>query len=620
MHVPLKVAGNIVNERSTLTVLNGSEDLEAGDDELDVMFLVMSDNYNEENERTFVLDFFFPGAENDNGDAVTTDVITGLSPYYNVLKNPVNGTITDQEGGTGKEYKLVFYRQSAAEYGSMRGSFYFSQIPSDSYPSLPSQTTPIPFVLANVNGTTAQDQPLIFDTMLRNNRRAKNGEIVAYDRFTWTVDQDKTQILDGTDNTPWVFVPVESLTSSLNNGEDIPYYLTTKLTNRSGVRYANSPYDYPTVYPKYWEFDLPKTTDNSDLPDKFYLKELSHAAPGLRTVYTSTINMNDYAPEIMTLFPVDPPTPHNPARLRLRYRSIYGYPIGEVEGITNSSTTPVPYRVTAFTPRAVSSNFYDEVASVMRTHGSSTYKTINVPETPGFLTAGDVTADYISRGVYRSFAISKTIPGSYRQTGQEAMLPVVVSFNIPANELPNWNEMLGHWHREQGLSTVKNLFKNTYTVGLLSSNNGNNTNMFLDLRKRLENELGQNWDRYIKVFLDEDREVMTISFIILLLDGTSDGVNPTTGIVTDETSSELTQINNFIAIRDGLENNKWEMTFFIAPANYTTSSNHQVNSNDVKSNDTPSSGGGGGGCNLGLIGSLAALLIFSASYSFRKGR
>ena len=612
--VPLKIAGDITTERSTLSVLNGRNTLSNNNRELDVIFLVLSGNDQEEAENTFVIDFYHSPDDDDDGEAVTPDVSAGTLPYYVVRKTPQNGTL-DDSNGTGKEYNLYFQRQSAAEFGSTRSSMIFSQIPTDSYPSTPSQTTYIPFVLANVNGTTASNQPLIFNTILRNNRSTNRGEIVAYDRFTWTVEEAKTQ----SENTPWVFVPVSSLTWSNNNGEKIPYYLTTKLTNRTGVRYGTYPYDYPTITPHHWEFDLPKLSDYDKLPSKFYLHELSHAAPGLTSVYISNIDMNTVTPEIMQLYPVDPPTPYNPLSLKIRYRPVYGYSVGEAEGTSSSSSTPVPYRITAFTPRAVSSSFYETVAAKMKKKTSSTYDTILVPETAGFFSAGDVTPDYISSGVYCSFAVSKTIPGNYRQTGYEGMLPVVVTFNIPASKLDNWNDMLTQLHNNDGLSIIKTYFRNRYTVGLLSSNNGNNANMFLDLVKRIEEEHSDDWTDYIKVFLDEDREVMTVSFIVLLLDGTSDGTNPATGIVTDETPSEWIQTNKFVAIRDGLANNKWEMTFFIAPANYTISGNQQTNSTDHTNTNPGSSGGGGGGCNFGFIGSLAAMLIiFGASYSHKK--
>ena len=148
--------------------------------------------------------------------------------------------------------------------------------------------------------------------------------------------------------------------------------------------------------------------------------------------------------------------------------------------------------------------------------------------------------------------------------------------------------------------------------------------MPLDLIKRLESEHHEDWTDFVKVFLDEDRGVLTVSFIILMLDGTSDGTNPATGIVEDSTPSDWIQTNKFIAIRDGYKNNKWEMTFFVAPADYTTQSQSQTNASTETNNTTTTttnSSGGGGGCNLGLMASFAFILfLFAVRYSIIKGR
>ena len=112
----------------------------------------------------------------------------------------------------------------------------------------------------------------------------------------------------------------------------------------------------------------------------------------------------------------------------------------------------------------------------------------------------------------------------------------------------------------------------------------------------------------VKVFFDEDRGritqdnyrgVITVSFIVMLMDGTRDGKRPELSIVAD---NSVNQENNYIVLRDGQLDNKWNMTFFIAPAGYFE--NPTTNRNNNNSSEG-TSGGGGGGCNAGIIGSIS---------------
>ena len=159
---------------------------------------------------------------------------------------------------------------------------------------------------------------------------------------------------------------------------------------------------------------------------------------------------------------------------------------------------------------------------------------------------------------------------------------------------------------------IEDMFANKYDL-YLRAGDSNVWNLTQELKdKGFYNEL-------VKVFLDEDRGrltqdnysgLLTVSFIVMLMDGTRDGKRPELSIVPD---NSITQQNNYIVVRDGTQDNRWNMTFFVAPSGWQDNPNH---GNGNSSNSAPeglsSGSSGGGGCNsLGIAAMIlgAALLI-----------
>ena len=169
---------------------------------------------------------------------------------------------------------------------------------------------------------------------------------------------------------------------------------------------------------------------------------------------------------------------------------------------------------------------------------------------------------------------------------------------------------------------IEDMFANKYDLYLRAGDN-NVWNLTQELNsKGYYNEL-------VKVFLDEDRGrltqdnysgLLTISFIVMLMDGTRDGVRPELSIVPD---NSVAQQNNYIVIRDGTLDNKWNMTFFIAPsgwqdnyANSNTNTNPDINIDDETGEQgIGGSSGGGGGCS-----SIACILALSLIAMIRTRR
>ena len=163
---------------------------------------------------------------------------------------------------------------------------------------------------------------------------------------------------------------------------------------------------------------------------------------------------------------------------------------------------------------------------------------------------------------------------------------------------PKWEGLLDQWH-ETG--DIKSVFARNFSL-YLRSGEENDWNLIQELEKQ------GYYDKLVKVLLDEQRGVITVSFIAMLMDGTRDGTRPALQVVPDRTT---TTENDFLVLRDGEFDNRWNLTFYAAPAEYKQ--------NPI----TPGTGGsdseksGGGGCDslgLGMMGLLAAALLI------RKGR
>lgn len=566
---PLDVRGEIVSGRNSVQLRNGrSERLTDADNEeinrdIRAMFLALTGS-----QASMRVRFSSPSA-----DAVTLDALLD-NAVYAARKTPL--------GADG--YEFLFLKSSEqGRFGSVRGNFIFHQNPSSAYPSTPSQTLEVPFIIANVVDGTAEAEPLLLRATLREPASSGLGDMTAYDRFTWSVRDD----MEAGDS-PWVFVPVPTWPAP----ERIDYRLTTEVTNPTGIRYAVQRYDgyaWSRLSPAYWAFDLPRSQSLKDVPDRFRLDDLSHIAPGLKTVYNQNFNVNEGNKVPMRLYPVDPAAGFR--ELTLNHRIVFGLDLGSASAPV-SGRNPYAWKITAFNPRAAGTGFLKNVAEVMEA------RSVRVPENR-MLTSGQVRYDYVAGDVISSFAVDASIPASLRREGSEGMLPLHVTFNLPRTHLlvaPRWNALLQQWH---DTGDIRSSFAHDFSL-YLRSGEENDWNLIQELNKQ------GYYEKLVKVFLDEQRGVITASFVAMLMDGTRDGTRPALRVVPDKTS---TTDNDFLVLRDGTFDNRWKLTFYVAPAEY------KENPDAPKKTDKS-----GGGCNGLGLGAAAFLSAAAAALTKQRRR
>ena len=179
--------------------------------------------------------------------------------------------------------------------------------------------------------------------------------------------------------------------------------------------------------------------------------------------------------------------------------------------------------------------------------------------------------------------------------------------------------MLEEW---RGSGRIEDKFAEKYNLYLRSSNG-----RLLNLTQELEDK--SVYDSAVKVFYDDERGVntrdnvsglLTVSFMAMMMNGTRDGERPELSIVSDD--SNLQQ-NNYIIIRDGVNDSKWNMEFLIAPTGWWNNPNReavQVNTNTNTGNNSGSTGSSGGGC--GVVAVIPALfaLIPAMRKKYHEGR
>ncbi|MDO4786059.1 MAG: hypothetical protein Q4A13_03875 [Fretibacterium sp.] len=569
--VPLEVKGEIVSGRSSVRIDNGRSKLPpTGEENRDIhtMFLVLTGT-----QASMRVNFAPP-----NADSITPDALLD-NAVYSARKTPLGN------GG----YEFLFDKSAEqGRFGSVRGNFIYHQNPTSAYPSTPSQSLVVPFVIANVADGTAETEPLLLRAALREPGAAGAGDMTAYDRFTWSVRDNMTA-----GDSQWVFVPVPAWPAP----DRILYRLTTEVTNHTGIRYAVQRFDnyaWNRLNPAYWAFDLPRAQSLKDLPARFRLDDISHVAPGLKTVYNQNYNVNEGMKAALRLHPVDPAAGFR--ELTLNHRIVFGLDLGTVEAPI-SGRTPYAWKVTAFNPRAAGTNFLKDVADSMKA------RSVKVPE-GRTLTSGTARFDYVAGDAISSFAVNASIPGSVRREeahreGTEGLLPLHVTFNLPRTHLlvaPKWDALLQQWH---DTGEIRNDFAHDFSVYLRSGAEND-----LDLIQELVRQ--GVYEKLVKVFLDEQRGVVTVSFIAMLMDGTRDGSRPALQVVSDRTP--VTD-NDFLVLRDGISDDRWKLTFYVAPAGFRPNGPPEPKKPDEKS--------GGNGCNGLGLGVLALLAVAGL---IRKGR
>ncbi len=589
--VSMDVKGDIVSDRNSLTIESGETNEEVSNTDIYNILLVLPET---------TTDLTINYASTFDGEPTTPDLVFSDGNYI-TLKNSSGSPVGTGYDDNWKQYVFTINKtNSNSKYDSVKQYLGFGQNPSDK----PSQALNIPFVIANVYNYTATDKtaPLVFRTILRD--QASRGNIVAYNKFNWGVTADTTQ-----GENQWVFLALDSESDMYDSNPEY-YFLTAEITNNCGIRYAVQRYDtYTTANPQpsYWKFDLPRNLYTDDLYPQFYLNELSHIAPGLTSVYTGLrFNIKAGNKRVIPLYRPDPNDP-NPYNLILNHKIIFGKNLGEATGELTGNVKAYPYKITGFRLLGTNDNFLPNVQRNLK----SSY----TPSMPDVATISNGSVEVTTVGdansVLHSVRLRQQITGNYRHSKSvDGILPVHITFNIPKDNLllsKYWDALVDEWYSK---GNIDNLFSKYFSINLLSfATDSSYINQHLDLTDTLD-KLGYYKDQ-VKVFVDEDRGVLTVSFILLLLDGISDGVKPSVTVVPDEIDDVS---NEYIVVRDGYEDDKWDLGIYIARVGYE--SNIYSGSSDVSPSATASgSGGGGGGCNSGFWAlSFVLILIFALSY------
>ncbi|MBQ6772671.1 MAG: hypothetical protein IJP48_01270 [Synergistaceae bacterium] len=577
--VSMEVSADFVNSsyEEGIYVLNGEPDSSTvANREASVLYFILG-----EGDGTYTFSFRSPTNINQAeaeaiGGNINFGTDTGAIRSRYRTQKVAHESRVDSNGQFWLDYTFTFapLQGSDTKYDTVREYLAFNLNPQ----ATPSQTKQLPVVIANVNKETALDEKLELRMALRD--ASTNGNIVAYKRDTWNASDKKD-----TSSTQWILVPVEDI-----NYRHAYYYLTTELANHTSYRYAAQDLNNDWIFPDYWKFDLPRYVGTNNITRHFYLDPMSHAAPGLVSVYNRRrydVGEENKRPFGVGLYGIDD-TGEGMWELVFNNNVLFCNQVGsKYEYGTDSTYNQI--EIIAFEPNPASQNFYENVADVT---GST--KTITPSSS---FTQSSITRESPTSEALEYFTINHAIPGSLRSDSVEGMLPLHITLNIPVTRIQDyewWNDMVDEW-RSSG--EINEIFAKNLAIYAMADDK-NIWNMSQELTEK------GVYDSQVKIFLDEergratydnDRGVITVSFMILLMNGTRDGERPEMSVVTDSSNTGFSQ--NYLVIRDGTDDSRWKLTFFIAPATY------QTNETDSEDNNTDTNnvggGGGGGGCNSG---------------------
>ena len=595
------VSGDVLtNNDAVLNVLSGTSENEISDRSLNTFFLVVA-----EGQGDFTMNFRVPDLS-QQFDLATPNLLMStqldtdatLNELYTDIKQPL-GKPSGNYDDLWRGYNFQIYRPNgnASPYNTTAQYFYFQQ--NQAY--APSQGIPRPFIIANVGSGTAYDDP---DASLRlkltlRDSSAANANIVAYDQFTWDMTGPKDAL-----GSQWVFVPVD--TWPVDNSR-INYYLTTEVVNRCAVRYAAyNGTSNSWLYPDRWKFNILRLHGSPYIQPSFQLAPESHIAPGLVSVYRRPYNVNETDKIPLRLFPIDDTSGNGVYNLVMNHSILYGTRLGDTYKRAASEGGFNQLEITAYEPHPATLNFYENVARL--TGGT---KTVKAPTT-GVFTGSSVNRGAMPSTVRQHFTINQTIPASLRTSNTEGLLPLHITMNIPLTSInaDTWNTLLKELDRQDNNAYIGDVFADYYNLFAMADG-GNVWNLTQELQDK------GAYDGQVKVFLDTERGkitadtyrgVLTVSFIVMLMDGTIDGERPALRIVPDVSNDGTANYNaEYVVIRDGKADNKWNMTFFLAPRDYVVNPDTSTETQPTTGNT--GSSGGGGGCEIGT-GIFALAVIF----------
>jgi hypothetical protein len=511
-------------------------------------------------------------------DSYTMDVLFNEYEPENPYRNTKLEDNIGLEGLPIRSWILDFRKTRRPEdYETYRGFLTFQQTPRDK----PPQSVNIPFVIANVRyGKASQENPLLFRAAMRDSVSGTSGNIVAYDHFTWDLAENFSP--PGTRD--WVFVPVSKLPIDDNQ---VNYGLRTDITNYSGLRYALQRQDLATgapMDPTAWRMDVPP--DDKDVSDPYLnLNRLSHIPPGLITTYDYPFNVvrgSTGANPEMRLYSVEQPSA--PRDLTLVHPSIFGIELGKEPGSD--------YNVSGFEYLS-SQSFPDKVRAAVSS------RTVSMPKLDDSVMSGITSQVFVDSNAINTVAVDAPLPRRMVISDDvDGLLPLHVTLKISKENrfmVSKWEALLTAW---RNTGRIKTQFANQFSL-YIHYPDGTNLDLFNWLQQKNE------FDRAVKIFLDEAQGCVTVNFIVMLMDDDSKDIN----VVEDVTG---TGSYGFIVMKDGKRNEKWDTVFMTAPVGYIEPVPGAGSGNDSDG------GGGGGGCGVGVPISALVLLGAAVVVRFRK--
>ncbi|MBR1417510.1 MAG: hypothetical protein IJ576_00935 [Synergistaceae bacterium] len=553
--------------------------------------------------------------------------------------------------------KFNISAQDPTEYGSKTGTLSFRQSAKlDTGYSGWRENSLIPVVVANVHDGPASDpgNELYFDMILSDTA----GDVLNRIKFRWGADEDLTQDLGN------IF-----LASSANTNAP-QYSLETRITNRTGTRYrvqrydslswssGTSSQDVGNNLPAHWMFDL--TSDGyQSLPARFYLDTHSQIAPGVITVYNGGIDMTYGTSKSFRLYPFNSSSYKT---LTLTYQRIRDMNATAAQSFTYGAG------ISSARGLAFEEGFVDRGYSGTEAYRNTSEKLTNIMGLPPAMVTGSenigeiYTAINSGASAYPNMGSSRYYPirfeidvtdlitvshdyetvTSYDASGDAIgsedidlgpaeipLLPVTIRFEIPRGD-----ELLteANWAKLYDTSNAQTLLQRFMQFGTIGVRSPNTDELDVDLLTALDGEISSSavgssgLNRFIKAFLIEDKDDRTndklvLEFIAFMADASSSRTNKTAYIRTFEDDNVP-----YILIGDGLQDDKWTLSFFVTGAGAIdeTDDNSSNNNGDNSDNNSTTSGdksgikkggGGGGGCNaLGL----SILILFALAFKLRK--
>jgi hypothetical protein len=478
--------------------------------------------------------------------------------------------------------EMLFQADSPQSYGSSQGYLTFRQSASfDAGFEGYRESVKIPLIVANVfDGPAAEPgNELYFDMTVMN-----GSDVLTRRKFRWGADENVTHDF----GTFFMIQP---------SGTALPAYsLLTKITNRTGTRYRSQRYDSLSsadrdAPPSYWAYDLTPDLYES-LPGSFDLDPQSQIAPGLVTVYESSMDLTYGSSESFRLYPYQ--GSGAPSELRLTYRKVGGMtPCGTVTSPTNP--TAPPWAVTAF-----SMTFVDVVDNAEKTETEIAQYIGGKPSMPigGGYTLAGITDSYIKADAFNALAVSADVSSLQVASEDVALLPVHLRLRVSRKEAP----LVGRWNDIVNADSVIDAFSNLCAVWVRSPNAGEqDMNLFTTLRNR-----GYSVEKCVQAFTYED--FLYLDFVVLMADAVSQNTGKTAfcQVVEDDKVP-------YILIGDGKMDGVLNLSFYVAQTGDNPNPNPNPNPSpnpNPNPGPNPSQSGGGGCQGFGAWGFMLPLPLF----------